>query len=84
MYVGSDFRQEVPSTPGQSEKKPMLLPLALGLLNSEGRDMHLTSVKDGAALHNLTNPDGSKVTTAVLHVDKVWPFPILCFSLLVS
>lgn len=49
----------------------MLLPLAVGLLDSQGQDMRLTSVKDGASLHNLTSSDGSFVTTAVLHVDKV-------------
>ena len=52
-------------------KEPMLLPLAVGLLDSQGQDMRLTSVKDGASLHNLTSSDGSFVTTAVLHVDKV-------------
>lgn len=49
----------------------MLLPLAVGLLDSQGQDMRLTSVKDGTSLHNLTSSDGSYVTTAVLHVDKV-------------
>jgi aminopeptidase N len=63
-------KQEVPATPGQSMKEPMLLPLAVGLLDSQGQDMRLTSVKDGASLHNLTSSDGSFVTTAVLHVDK--------------
>jgi len=34
--------------------------------------MRLTSVKDGASLHNLTSADGDFTTTAVLQVDKVW------------
>jgi aminopeptidase N len=63
-------RQEVPQTPGQPEKEPMLLPLAVGLLDSKGHDMSLSSVKEGASLHNFSNPDGSSVTTAVLRVDK--------------
>jgi len=63
-------RQEVPATPGQPEKEPMLIPLAVGLLDSKGNDMHLSSVKEGVSLHNFTNPDGSSVTTAVLRVDK--------------
>jgi hypothetical protein len=50
----------------------MLLPLAVGLLDSHGQDMRLTSVKDGASLHNLTSADGDFTTTAVLQVDKVW------------
>lgn len=49
----------------------MLLPLAVGLLDSHGQDMRLTSVKDGASLHNLTSADGDFTTTAVLQVDKV-------------
>jgi aminopeptidase N len=61
----------VPPTPGQPKKEPMLLRLAVGLLDSQGRDMRLTSVKDGASLHNLTSADGDFTTTAVLHVDKV-------------
>ena len=50
----------------------MLLPLAVGLLDSHGHDMRLTSVKDGASLHNLTSAEGAFTTTAVLHVDKVF------------
>lgn len=50
----------------------MLLPLAVGLLDSHGQDMRLTSVKDGASLHNLTSVEGDFTTTAVLHVDKVY------------
>ncbi|XP_024396860.1 puromycin-sensitive aminopeptidase [Physcomitrium patens] len=63
-------KQVVPPTPGQSKKEPMLLPLAVGLLDSHGHDMRLTSVKDGASLHHLTSADGDYTTTAVLHVDK--------------
>nr|PNR47635.1 hypothetical protein PHYPA_012108 [Physcomitrium patens] len=63
-------KQEVPPTPGQLKKEPMLLPLAVGLLDSHGHDMRLTSVKDGTSLHNLTSVDGDYTTTAVLHVDK--------------
>lgn len=61
----------MPATPGQPKKEPMLLPLAVGLLDSHGQDMRLTSMKDGASLHNLTSADGDFTTTAVLHVDKV-------------
>jgi aminopeptidase N len=54
----------------KKKKEPMLLPLAVGLLDSKGHDMSLSSVKEGASLHNFSNPDGSSVTTAVLRVDK--------------
>jgi len=63
-------RQEVPATPRQPEKEPMLIPLAVGLLDSKGIDLHLSSVKEGTRLHSFSNPDGSPVTTAVLRVDK--------------
>ncbi|XP_024366624.1 puromycin-sensitive aminopeptidase isoform X1 [Physcomitrium patens] len=63
-------KQEVPPTAGQPQKEPMLLPLAVGLLDSQGNDMRLSSVKDGASLHNLSSSDGDFTTTAVLHVDK--------------
>ncbi len=33
--------QHTPSTPGQSRKQPLHIPLALGLLDSEGRDLPL-------------------------------------------
>ncbi|MDI4664002.1 aminopeptidase N [Xanthobacter autotrophicus] len=37
-----DVKQSVPPTPGQADKKPMLIPLALGLVGPDGRDMPLT------------------------------------------
>ncbi|MFG1374828.1 aminopeptidase N [Xanthobacter oligotrophicus] len=37
-----DVTQSVPPTPGQGDKKPMLIPLALGLVGPDGRDMPLT------------------------------------------
>ncbi|MCG5234268.1 aminopeptidase N [Xanthobacter oligotrophicus] len=37
-----DVKQSVPPTPGQGDKKPMLIPLALGLVGPDGRDMPLT------------------------------------------
>ncbi|MFG1264339.1 MULTISPECIES: aminopeptidase N [Xanthobacter] len=36
-----DVAQEVPPTPGQPTKKPMLIPLALGLVGPDGRDQPL-------------------------------------------
>ena len=34
--------QSTPTTPGQSDKKPVLMPIAVGLLASDGSDMKLT------------------------------------------
>ncbi|MGH6767676.1 MAG: aminopeptidase N, partial [Xanthobacteraceae bacterium] len=36
-----EVAQTVPATPGQSTKEPMLIPLALGLIGRDGRDMPL-------------------------------------------
>lgn len=36
-----DVEQECPDTPGQTDKKPMHIPLALALLDSDGREMPL-------------------------------------------
>ncbi len=37
-----DVSQSTPPTPGQSDKKPVVLPLALGLLGPDGTDLPLT------------------------------------------
>ncbi|MBK5929700.1 aminopeptidase N [Halochromatium salexigens] len=36
-----EVRQHTPATPGQTEKQPLHIPLALGLLDAEGRDLPL-------------------------------------------
>ncbi|MFT0861559.1 aminopeptidase N [Ancylobacter sp. G4_0304] len=36
-----DVAQTVPPTPGQTDKQPMLIPLALGLVGEDGRDLPL-------------------------------------------
>lgn len=51
-------KQEQKPTPGQHEKKPLHIPLKLGLLNAEGRDIPLKLA------------DGSTVKGGVLHVRK--------------
>jgi aminopeptidase N len=40
-----DVKQSVPPTPGQPVKEPMVIPLALGLVGKDGRDLPLTSQK---------------------------------------
>jgi aminopeptidase N len=43
-----DLKQSVPPTPGQPDKEPMVIPLALGLVGKDGRDLQLTLAGDGA------------------------------------
>jgi aminopeptidase N len=54
-----DLVQTVPATPGQPDKKPMVIPLACGLVGAEGRDLPLIG-RDGDALQDrvliLTEP----------------------------
>ncbi len=38
------FRQEVPDTPGQQDKSPMVIPIALGLLNPNGDEILPTEI----------------------------------------
>jgi aminopeptidase N len=54
-----DLAQTVPATPGQPNKKPMAIPLAVGLVGRDGRDMVLKR-GDGRAIERgvltLTKP----------------------------
>ncbi|KZV31557.1 hypothetical protein F511_07408 [Dorcoceras hygrometricum] len=63
------FSQEVPPTPGQPIKEPMFIPVALGLLDSNGKDIPLSSVYHDGKLENITN-NGHPVHTTVLRVTK--------------
>jgi aminopeptidase N len=38
------FKQSQPDTPNQSDKKPLLIPIAVGLLNAQGIETHATQV----------------------------------------
>jgi aminopeptidase N len=46
-----EAKQNVPPTPGQPAKEPMVIPLALGLVGKDGRDLPLT-LADGRALEH--------------------------------
>jgi aminopeptidase N len=63
------FSQEVPPTPGQPHKEPMFIPVALGLLDSSGNDMPLSSVYHDGTLQSILNNNQSVFTT-VLRVTK--------------
>jgi len=62
-----DIKQTVPPTPGQPDKKPMVIPLALGLVGKDGSDLPLTL--DGGPLRRgvleLTAPSQSFVFTNI-------------------
>jgi aminopeptidase N len=60
--------QSCPATPGQPEKAPMHIPLALGLLDSEGRDLPLqlegeTEAVQGTRVLELRQPTEQYVFT---------------------
>ncbi|KAL1556848.1 Puromycin-sensitive aminopeptidase [Salvia divinorum] len=63
------FSQEVPPTPGQPIKEPMFIPVALGLLGSDGKDMPLSSVYHDGKLESISN-NGQPAQTTVLRVTK--------------
>lgn len=44
------FRQNCPATPGQAEKLPFVIPVALGLLDGAGQDLPLQLAGESAAL----------------------------------
>jgi aminopeptidase N len=47
--------QNLSATPGQTEKKPLHIPLVLGLLDSDGRDMTLNDEGDRTVLLHIHN-----------------------------
>jgi aminopeptidase N len=62
-----DITQAIPPTPGQPDKKPMVIPLALGLVGKDGGDLPL--MLDGSPLARrvleLTAPSQSFVFTGI-------------------
>ncbi|KAJ4712047.1 puromycin-sensitive aminopeptidase-like [Melia azedarach] len=63
------FSQEVPPTPGQPVKEPMFIPVAVGLLDSSGKDMPLYSVYHDGKLQYVAS-NNQLVHTTVLRVTK--------------
>ncbi|CAL1401002.1 unnamed protein product [Linum trigynum] len=63
------FSQEVPPTPGQPIKEPMSIPVALGMLDSSGKDLPLTSVFHDGMLQSIAS-NGEPVYSTVLRVTK--------------
>ncbi|XP_071918367.1 puromycin-sensitive aminopeptidase-like [Coffea arabica] len=63
------FSQEVPPTPGQPVKEPMFIPVAIGLLDSTGKDIALSSVYHDGKLEQLGS-NSQPVYTTILRVTK--------------
>ncbi|KAL1087966.1 hypothetical protein V6Z11_D08G219100 [Gossypium hirsutum] len=64
------FSQEVPPTPGQPVKEPMFIPVAVGLLDSSGRDIPLSSVYHNGTLRSVAC-NNQPVLNTFLRVTKV-------------
>ncbi|VFQ68044.1 unnamed protein product [Cuscuta campestris] len=62
------FSQDIPPTPGQSVKEPMFIPIAVGLLDSRGKEIPLSSVNYGGKLECFGG--GKPVHTTVLRLTK--------------
>lgn len=60
----------MPPTPGQPTKEPMFIPVVVGLLDSSGKDMPLSSIYHGGKLESFAS-SGQNVYTTVLRVTKV-------------
>uniref|UniRef100_A0A6N2L5W5 Puromycin-sensitive aminopeptidase n=1 Tax=Salix viminalis TaxID=40686 RepID=A0A6N2L5W5_SALVM len=65
------FSQEVPATPGQPVKEPMFIPVVLGLLDTNGKDMPLTSVYHDGALKSIAS-DSQPAYSTILRVTKLF------------
>ena len=60
-------KQGCPATPGQSAKQPFVIPLAVGLVDLDGRDLPIT-IDSGALFKGVRGNDGAR--TAILAVTE--------------
>ena len=65
-----NFTQSCPDTPGQTDKKPFLIPIKLGLLGSNGEELALNSGGDGTTVIAL------KEQTQTLVFDNIDQQPV--------
>ena len=71
MFLWGRFcSQEIPPTPGQPVKEPMFIPVAVGLLDSTGKDIPLSTIYHNGTLQFVSSNDKLAYTT-VLRVTKV-------------
>lgn len=75
IYPFFSGSQEIPATPGQPVTEPMFIPVAMGLLNSSGKDMPLSSVSHDGKLESVAC-NGQPVYTTVLKMTKVSSKPL--------
>ncbi|XP_022158452.1 puromycin-sensitive aminopeptidase [Momordica charantia] len=61
------FRQDIPPTPGQPVKEPMLIPVSLGLLDSSGNNLPLSSIYHDGVLQSTAD---QPVYSTVLRLTK--------------
>jgi aminopeptidase N len=64
-----DLAQTVPPTPGQPVKQPMVIPLALGLVGSDGRDLPLV-LTDGKKLDGVLTLRQSAESFTFVGIDR--------------
>ena len=83
-----DLSQTIPATPGQPSKAPMVIPLAIGLVGRDGRDLPLNLV-DGRTIERsvltLTKPSESFLFAnvseqPVLSLNRGFSAPIKLFA----
>ncbi len=65
------LRQECPPTPDQPEKKPLHIPVAVGLLNSAGREIPLYLMGDNSVVSNTTTVLSLRKKEQTFHFEKV-------------
>ncbi|MDH5633493.1 MAG: aminopeptidase N [Gammaproteobacteria bacterium] len=77
------MKQHCPDTPGQKGKKPMLIPVAMGLLDKQGKDMALQlqgEARPGATSRILSLTEAEQVFTFVNVNEKPLPSLLRGFS----
>jgi len=65
-----DVSQMVPPTPGQPHKEPMVIPLAVGLLDANGRDMPLMLADGNSPERGLLTLSGPAESFVFQNVDE--------------
>ncbi|WP_044562647.1 aminopeptidase N [Azospirillum sp. B4] len=77
------LRQTVPATPGQAEKQPMVIPVTLGLLGPDGRDLPLTlegETEAGATTRTLALTEAEQTFIFTGVAQPPVPSLLRCFS----
>jgi aminopeptidase N len=65
-----DFTQKTPPTPGQAEKRPMVIPIALGLIGESGRELPLIIADGGVIENGLFVLDSASASITFTGVDE--------------